>query len=146
MVRYISSLLLLSHLFLLISSFLHTFVTSLSFFSHIHSLYLLASDFIFAIFIMYTSQSIFALALLALSPLVSAHGKITSATGDLGGKGQGLGVVAGQDQSQADVTVFQNGVFGSTQTVRPSHIDQFVVWDTDKNRMELLIPTRISLP
>jgi hypothetical protein len=64
---------------------------------------------------MYTS-SIFALALLT-APLVSAHGLIASATGDLGGKGQGLGVVAGGVNQQSDVTTFKQGNFGSTQAV-----------------------------
>ena len=67
---------------------------------------------------MFTSQLI-ALGLLVAASLVSAHGKIASATGDLGGKGAGLGILAGAANlnSQGDVTIFQGGAFGKTNAV-----------------------------
>lgn len=54
------------------------------------------------------------------APLVSAHGLIASATGDLGGNGTGLGVVSGGVNSEADVTIFKAnaGAFGETTGVR----------------------------
>jgi hypothetical protein len=68
---------------------------------------------------MYTSHFV-ALGLLIAAPLVSAHGLIASATGDLGGNGTGLGVVSGGVNSQADVTIFKAtaGAFGETTGVR----------------------------
>jgi hypothetical protein len=67
-------------------------------------------------FIMYTS--ILATALLAAS-LVSGHGFITSATGNLGGNGTGLGVVSGNPNQLSEVTVFKSsaGAFGETGSV-----------------------------
>jgi len=64
---------------------------------------------------MFTSQRL-ALGLLIAASLVSAHGKIASAIGDLGGKGAGLGILAGAANlnSQGDVTIFQGGAFGKT--------------------------------
>jgi hypothetical protein len=71
----------------------------------------------FLSFNMYTS--FLALSLLITAPLISAHGLVASAVGDLGGKGQGLGVVSGGVNSQADVTVFNGkSAFGETQGVR----------------------------
>ena len=66
---------------------------------------------------MYTSQML-AFGLVIAVPLVSAHGFITAAVGDLGGKGIGLGVTAATDNNQQDVTVFKTGVFGATGAVR----------------------------
>lgn len=54
-----------------------------------------------------------ALAVLASAPLASAHGMIVSASGDLGGKGIGLGVSSATSNNQQDVTIFGNG-FGTT--------------------------------
>jgi len=53
---------------------------------------------------------------LIAAPLASAHGLISTATGDLGGNGTGLGVVSGGVNSQADVTIFsaKAGAFGET--------------------------------
>jgi hypothetical protein len=60
------------------------------------------------------------LGLLIAAPLVSAHGLISTATGNLGGNGTGLGVVSGGVNSQADVTIFsaKAGAFGETTGVR----------------------------
>lgn len=68
---------------------------------------------------MYTSLFL-ALGLFIAAPLVSAHGLIASATGDLGGNGTGLGVVSGGVNSLADVTIFKAsaGAFGETTGVR----------------------------
>lgn len=57
---------------------------------------------------------------LGVAPLVAAHGKITSATGNLGGNGTALGIVAGSGNSESDVTVFQGTqakTFGETPGV-----------------------------
>ena len=51
---------------------------------------------------------------LTLSPMISAHCKITAASGDLGGKGTALGITANSGNSQSDVTVFNSGSFGET--------------------------------
>lgn len=67
---------------------------------------------------MFTSQ-ILAIGLLIAAPLTSAHGMITAASGDLGGKGIGLGVTAATSNSQNDVTVFKSGTFGAAGGVRP---------------------------
>jgi hypothetical protein len=48
--------------------------------------------------------------------LASAHCLITAASGDLGGKGTGLGVLTAKDNSQADVTVFNNKANALGQT------------------------------
>ena len=68
--------------------------------------------------IMFTSYFL-ACGLIIAAPLVSAHGKIASAVGDLGGKGAGLGILAGAANlnSQGDVTIFQGGAFGKTNGV-----------------------------
>lgn len=65
------------------------------------------------------SSHFLAVALLAVIPLVSAHGLIASVTGNLGGKGSGFGVAAGGDQNLGDVTVFRAsaGAFGATGAV-----------------------------
>jgi hypothetical protein len=63
-------------------------------------------------------KSLLNLALFA-APLVSAHGLVSAAAGNLGGKGRGLGVAVGGDNNQGDVTVFKSGAFGSTGAVRP---------------------------
>ncbi|MCJ1427786.1 hypothetical protein MMC29_005691 [Sticta canariensis] len=50
-------------------------------------------------------------------PLVAGHCKITSAKGDLGGKGTALGITDNDGNSQSDVTVFSGGKakpFGDT--------------------------------
>jgi hypothetical protein len=65
------------------------------------------------------STSFLVLGLLIAAPLVSAHGLIASAVGDLGGKEQEPGVVSGGVNSQADVTAFNGkSTFGETQGVR----------------------------
>lgn len=67
---------------------------------------------------MYIS-TLLAFAVLGAAPLASAHCLISAATGNLGGNGTGLGVVAGGVNSQADVTVFKStaGKFGATASV-----------------------------
>jgi hypothetical protein len=63
-----------------------------------------------------------ALGLLASASLVAGHCKISAATGDLGGKGTGLGIDPTVDpNSESDVTVFsgsQAKTFGETPGVR----------------------------
>lgn len=59
---------------------------------------------------------------LSIVPLVTGHCKITSASGDLGGKGTALGITANDGNSQSDVTVFQGSQadsFGETPGVCP---------------------------
>jgi hypothetical protein len=55
-----------------------------------------------------------------LVSFTSAHCLITTATGDLGGNGTGLGVLSANDNVQNDVTVFKStaGAFGATGAVR----------------------------
>lgn len=59
-----------------------------------------------------------ALGLLASASLVAGHCKISAVTGDLGGKGTGLGIdPTGDPNSESDVTVFQGSqakTFGET--------------------------------
>jgi hypothetical protein len=64
---------------------------------------------------MHLSQIISAV-ILAATPLVSAHGLISSVTGNLGGKGFGFGVTAGGENNLGDMTVFRSnaGAFGAT--------------------------------
>jgi hypothetical protein len=64
---------------------------------------------------MYSPQFL-ATAILATTPLVSAHGLIASVTGNLGGKGSRFGIATGGDQNLGDVIVFRSsaGVFGAT--------------------------------
>jgi hypothetical protein len=64
---------------------------------------------------MFGSLNLAAVLLLAV-PLVSAHGLISSVTGDLGGKGSGFGVAANGINYLGDVTVFRGntGAFGAT--------------------------------
>jgi alanine dehydrogenase len=61
-------------------------------------------------------RSLTVIALLgALAGHVSAHAKITTATGNAGGKGSAIGIVPGTaGTSEADVTVFQGGACGKT--------------------------------
>jgi len=65
---------------------------------------------------LFTATLISALSLVSLS---SAHCLISAASGDLGGKGQGLGVTAKGINNQNDVTVFKAsaGAFGETALV-----------------------------
>ncbi len=69
---------------------------------------------------MHSSQILAAL-LLAATPFVSAHGLISSVTGDLGGNGTGFGVAANGAQNEADVTIFRSsaGAFGATAVSHP---------------------------
>ena len=64
---------------------------------------------------MFGSLKLAAVLLLAV-PLVSAHGLISSLTGDLGGKVSGFGVAASGINNLGDVTIFwQNAcAFGAT--------------------------------
>lgn len=62
---------------------------------------------------MFTSP-ILAFGVLAMVPLASSHGLISAASGELGGKGIGLGVDTAGINNQGDVTVFKTGVFGVT--------------------------------
>lgn len=64
---------------------------------------------------MFGSSNLAVVLLLAV-PLVSAHGLISSVTGDLGGKGSGFGVAANGINNLGDVTVFRQnaGAFGAT--------------------------------
>lgn len=59
---------------------------------------------------------------LALTPFASAHCKITSATGDAGGKGTALGMLAGSGNTESDVTIF-NQKTGFGRTPRGGSID-----------------------
>lgn len=54
-----------------------------------------------------------------LVSFTSAHCLITTATGDLGGDGTGLGVLSANDNAKNDVTVFKStaGAFGATGAV-----------------------------
>ena len=68
--------------------------------------------------VMHPSFVLFAIGVL---PLVAGHCKITSAKGDLGGKGTALGITDNDGNSQSDVTVFSGGQakpFGDTPGVR----------------------------
>jgi hypothetical protein len=102
-----------------------------SFLSHLQDRYLFASYLFFLFQKDEIKATMYASKLLALIAFAAApvwgHGKVTAASGDLGGKGTGLGILGGaaNANSQADVTVFKQATgLGATQGV--SHLQSLL--------------------